>query len=158
MHDSLLDDDRVMQVCFVTPDLEAAIDWFGNLVGKAPVFVGGTPEGGTSRAVFRGQEVQTRYRQCLFRFGNIDIEFIEPGPEPNTWREVLDRNGPGFHHIAFGTRNMTERSAYLEGRDVPVVQTGDYESRDGRYAYFEAPQIGAILELLEPAKDREPQP
>ena len=151
--------DVVMQVCFVTDDLDATIARFSEVFDKAPVFIGGSPQGGTSDAVLRGKDVRVSYRQTLFRFDNIDVEFIEPGPEPSTWRETLDAKGPGFHHIAIGTRNMTRTTAWLGDRGLPMIQTGDYESRDGRYAYLDGAAVfGGVLELLESFKDREAQP
>ena len=148
--------DTISQVCFVTDDLDALIARMRALFGRDPVFVGGSPKGGTSAAVLEGRNVATSYRQCLFRFANIDIEFIEPGPEPSTWRETLDRTGPGFHHIAIGTRAIGRDLETLGAHGMPVIQTGDYESRDGRYAYVDGIEaLGGILELLESDKDRE---
>ena len=52
----------------------------------------------------------------MFKFGNIDVEFLQPGPEKSAWRDLLEDKGPGCHHIAFRTRNLTRRNAYLEDK------------------------------------------
>ena len=97
-------------------------------------------------------------RLAIFQFANIDVEFLEPGPEKSAWRDLLEERGPGCHHIAFRTRNMTTRSAYLRGKGLTELQRAEFDGGGGRYAYFDTtPQLGIQLELLEWDNDKEPQ-
>lgn len=154
----LLDEDAVMQICFVTDDLDKSLAWFGELTGKKTVFIGGSAPHDVARATYKGEPANITFRIGLFRFGNIDVEFLEPGPEPSTWRDHLDEKGPSFHHFAFRTRNMQKRHAYLEEKGLPMIQRGEFEKLDGRYEYFDATgQMGTIIELLEWDRDKEPQ-
>ena len=144
------DDDRVAHLSFVTDNLDASTRWFADLVGKPvpqedrsgdPDFVG---------ARYRGQPIAASFRMRTFRFANIDIEFLEPGPEPSIWRDFLDQHGPGFHHISFLTRDRSEGDAHLRGKGLAVVQEGDTAEVPGHYAYYDArQQLGAFIELLE---------
>jgi len=85
---------------------------------------------------------------AFLHFGSLDIELIEPDREPSTWREFLDANGEGVHHIAFTISGMPERVAALEAQGFPLVQKGEY--RGGRYAYIDTvTKLKTILELLE---------
>ena len=94
----------------------------------------------------------------MFAFGNIDVEFLQPGPEKSAWRDLLEEKGPGCHHIAFRTRNLTKRHEYLEAKGHPLLQRGEFDGGHGRYAYYDTvPDLGVMIELLEFNKDMEPQ-
>lgn len=158
MDKRLLDEDAVMQICFVTDDLETSVAWFADLTGKEPAHKGKSAAPEIAQATYLGKPATISFRLALFRFNNIDVEFLEPGPEPSTWRDQLDEKGPGFHHFAFRTRNMSKRRAYLEGKGMPMIQHGEFEGSDGRYEYFDSlKQMGAIVELLEWDRDKEAQ-
>ena len=137
MDKRLLDEDAVMQICFVTDDVVKSAQWFSDLTGK-PAEVG--------------------CRIMMFKFGNIDVEFLEPGPEKSAWRDLLEEKGPGCHHIAFKTRNLTKRDAYLESKGHKLLQRGEFDGGHGRYAYYDTVKaLGVMVELLEFDKDKEPQ-
>jgi len=158
MDDRLLDEDAVMQICFVTDDLEKSMAWFADLTGKQPMHVGKSADHDAARAVYRDQPANVSCRLALFRFANIDVEFLEPGPERSAWRDVLEQKGPGCHHIAFRTRNMRRRSRYLVGKGHGELQRAEFDGGHGRYAYFDTePQLGVQIELLEWNDDMEPQ-
>lgn len=161
MGTGLLDKDRdaIAQICFVTHNAEESARWFADLVGKdLPEERGAaTPE--VAKATYLGRPATVGCKIRMFQFGNIDVEFLEPGPEPSAWRDLLERKGPGCHHIAFRTRNMTEKSAYLESKGHALLQRGETRGGVGRYAYFDTePQLGVLFELLERDIERDPQP
>ena len=155
MDKRLLDEDKVMQLCFVTDDLEKSTAWFADLTGKEPAHMGKSAKADIAQATYLGKPAEITFRLALFRFDNIDFEFLEPGPEPSTWREHLDKFGPSFHHFAFRTIDMAGRRDYLAGKGLPMIQHGEFEGNDGRYEYFDAMgQLGAIVELLEWDRDK----
>ena len=159
MDDRLLDYDEVLQVCFVTDDLDRSLAWFGDLTGKAPVHVGDWATSDPETDIHDGGPGRFTYRLGLFRFGALDLEFLQPGPEPSTWRDELEARGPCFHHLGIRTRDMTRRAAHMEEKGLPLIQSGEFDGKNGRYAYFDGKtQMGAILELLEWDRDKEPQP
>ena len=157
MDDRLLDEDAVMQICFVTDDLERSLEWFGDLTGKTPSHIGKAADPDEAGAVYMGRPASVGCRLALFKFANIDVEFLEPGPEKSAWRDLLEEKGPGCHHIAFKTRNMQKRSAYLQSKGHRELQRAEFDGTGGRYAYFDTvPQLGVQIELLEWDSDREP--
>jgi methylmalonyl-CoA/ethylmalonyl-CoA epimerase len=154
----LLDEDAVMQICFVTHDLEESLRWFGDLTGKTASHIGKAADPDTARAEYMGKPANVSARLAIFHFGNLDVEFLEPGPEKSAWRDLLEEKGPGCHHIAFRTRNMTKRSAYLQAQGLALLQKAEFDGGGGRYAYFDTtPQLGIQLELLEWDNNKEPQ-
>ncbi len=158
MDKRLLDEDEIMQLCFVTDDLERSAKWFSDLTGKPIPPQGKAADPERAQAIYRGQPAAVGCRIIMFKFGNIDFEFLQPGPEKSAWRDILEQKGPGFHHFAFRTRNLSKRNAYLEGKGHKLLQRGEFDGGEGRYAYYDVlPQLGAMIELLEFDKDKEAQ-
>jgi methylmalonyl-CoA/ethylmalonyl-CoA epimerase len=154
----LLDSNTIAQICFITDDLEGTAAWFADLTGMTPSAVGKSADYDEAKATYHGQPANVSCRQIIFKFDNIDVEFLQPGPEKSAWRDLLEAKGPGVHHIAFKTRNMSRRGAYLAGKGAPELQKALFDGAEGRYAYYDTtPQLGIQLELLEWNKDREPQ-
>jgi len=156
----LLDDRAVMQICFVTDDVNKTTAWFADLFGVAPGELRTSADAETAKARYKGEPAVVSCKTKIFSFDNIDIEILEPGPEKSAWRDVLEEKGPCVHHIAIRTRNMTKRSAYLEGNGQAKLQSGEFNGGGGgRYAYFDASaKLGTLIELLEFDNDKEPQP
>ena len=155
----LLDEDRIMQICFVTHDLEKSAKWFADLTGKPLPAVGRAASPETAEAMYHGMPAAVGCRLMMFAFGNIDVEFLEPGPEKSAWRDLLQEKGPGCHHIAFKTCNLTARNAYLESKGHRLLQRGEFDGGGGRYAYYDTvPDLGLMIELLEFDPDKVPQP
>lgn len=151
-----LTQDAVIQICFVTHDVEASARWFSELTGKPvpPMTFAADPQ--KAFVEYRGQPAAVTCRIMMFHFGNIDLEFLEPGPEPSVWRELLESKGPGCHHIAFRTRNMTQQGDALEAQGHAKIQSGEFQSGTGRYAYFDTMNdLGAFIELLEFDNDKD---
>ncbi len=158
MDKRLLDADEVMQICFVTDDVQKSAQWFADLTGKPMPKEGKAADPDEAQAIYDGQPARVGCRIMMFEFGNIDVEFLEPGPEKSAWRDLLEARGPGCHHIAFRTRNLTKRNAYLEEKGHRLLQRGEFDGGYGRYAYYDTvADLGAMVELLEFDRDKEPQ-
>jgi methylmalonyl-CoA/ethylmalonyl-CoA epimerase len=152
---SLVEDDTIMQICFVTHDAAGSAEWFSDLTGKPLPEMTSSADADKAQAEYRGQPAAVSCKIMMFNFGNIDLEFLEPGPEPSAWREVLEQRGPGCHHIAFKTRNLAQHDAFLEKRGHQRLQNGEFQSGTGRYAYFDTmAELGALVELLEFDRDK----
>ena len=138
----------VTQVGLVVKDIEHSIDMFCDVFGLPRPNVIVTDEYELSRTQYRGQPSMARAKLAFFDFGQVQLELIEPGPEPSTWKEELDAKGEGIHHIAFQIKGTDQVVAYLEGKGIPLVQQGHYTG--GMYSYMDGSQkLGMILELLE---------
>ena len=138
----------IVQVCFVTAKLERSATWFGDLLGlPVPEFItsGAREEAATE---YLGQPSDARCRMAFFKLDNLDIELIEPDGRPSCWREFLDRNGPGVHHLAFRVNGMAATIEGLEARGLALLQKGEFSG--GRYAYIDTEaHMGVLTELLE---------
>ncbi|WP_320188394.1 VOC family protein (plasmid) [Agrobacterium rosae] len=151
----LLDEDTIIQICFVTQDAVKSASWFADLTGKPMPKMTFSADPDKARAEYRGKPTEVSCKIMMFNFGNIDLEFLEPGPEQSAWRDLLEERGPGCHHIAIKTRNLAERHAYLTGKGHECLQRGEFQSGTGRYAYYNTSnQLGALVELLEFDRDK----
>ena len=147
-HSETLGSSVVCQIGLVVRDIERSTKAYADLFGvQVPDWSLTGPEE-VAHTRYRGQPTQARAKLAFFQLGSVSLELIEPLGGPSTWREFLETNGEGVHHIAFRIQGMAEQVGILDKRGMPPVQRGDYAG--GHYAYIDsAPQLGVILELLE---------
>ena len=106
---------------------------------------------------YLGRPSNASAKLAFFQLGPVQLELIEPIGDESTWKEVLDRKGEGFHHIAFWVNDMQKRVDFLREQGIPMVQRGDMG--EGQFAYFDAEQtLGVTLELLEQKRDKRAEP
>jgi hypothetical protein len=142
-------DDRViLQIAFVTPNIEKTKTWLAGFTGM-PVPPTEMSEPLTEADTeYLGAPSEARCKLAFFEFGNTTIELIEPDQHPSCWRDFLDRNGPGCHHLAFKVKGIKQKIAAFGRHGYPLLQKGEFTG--GRYAYVDTePQLGILVELLE---------
>jgi len=138
----------ICQIGLIVRDIEKTAKIYADVFGiDAPdVIITDTED--KAHTKLRGAPTQAQAKLAFLQMGSVSLELIEPVGEPSTWKEFLDEHGEGVHHIAFQIQGMDRALAYLDSKDIPVIQRGDYTG--GRYAYVDgAPSLGIILELLE---------
>lgn len=146
---SLVDNQKMTQVGIIVDDIEKASEAWSNFLGLEELPKINVAEGHESRpTVYRGNPSDATAKLAFFQLDNMTIELIEPLEGKSTWREFLEENGPGIHHIAFNVENM-KRSVKLFGEvGIKEVQHGGWGS--GEYAYMDASgSLELIIELLE---------
>ncbi len=146
-----LDTQRVTQVAVVVRDVEkvakAWADLFGVEVPKSSL----TDPPEKAHTTYLGKPTKGRAKLVFFKLDNLQLELIEPVGGPSTWREFLETNGEGVHHIAFAVKGTDKYVAMLEKKGMPLVQRGEWTAYTGGcYTYFDSVQkLGVALELLE---------
>ena len=139
--------DHPMHVCFVTDDIEALVSWFSGLFGESAPQPVDAPPLEVARPCLRGVDVDGGFRQVILSWRSTEIEIVQPDDRPSTWREFLDDNGPGVHHIGFGVPDYDAAVAGLDGSGHRVEQTGAWAT--GRYTYLDTrSRLGTFLEVL----------
>jgi catechol 2,3-dioxygenase-like lactoylglutathione lyase family enzyme len=149
MEKGLLGTQVVTQIGILVNDIEKTTQKYADFLGvKNPGYIV-TNVYEETRTEFRGKPSPARAKLAFFKVGeNLSIELIEPDREPSTWRESLDKNGEGAHHIAFVIDGMKEKIMTLEKNKMPLLQKGEYKG--GRYAYMDCEKdLKVIDELLE---------
>jgi methylmalonyl-CoA/ethylmalonyl-CoA epimerase len=148
----ILESGRFSQVGYVVKDIEESKRKFAALFGcEVPPTVGcGDYE--VTKTTYKGQPAPEA--ACVMAFFNlstgVQLELIQPNEAPSTWREALDANGEGIHHIAFQCKNMDAVIADCEAAGMTLVQRGLYGDASGQYAYLDGSNdYKCLIELLE---------
>jgi catechol 2,3-dioxygenase-like lactoylglutathione lyase family enzyme len=139
---------KVVQIGVVVKDIEKASAAYAGFLGVSVPKWSWTDTQDKAHTQFRGKPSPARAKLAFIELKNITLELIEPDTNPSTWREFLDTQGEGVHHIAFEIKGMDDKIALLEKKGMRLLQKGDYEG--GRYAYIDGTAgLGLIIELLE---------
>jgi len=149
----------VRQIALVVPDVEAAIRaWWDHLgIGPWNVFTIGAPD--LTGMTYRGQPADFRIRHALAFSGEVMLELVQPLQGPSIWQEYLEARGATLQHIAFYSHDFPVSAALMRDHGWLAVQTGAGfgRSRDGRFAYYEHPEVaGIIVEVVQAPTDRFP--
>lgn len=151
---AILERGKFAQVGFIVKDIEEARVKFAALFGceVPPANPCGNEIAGT---VYKGQPAPNAKSKLAFfdLVPGVQLELIEPNEEPSTWREYLDKNGEGIHHIAFHVEGMDEVIKGCEAEGMTLVQRGKYDDGSGQYAYMDGcKDFKCVIELLESFK------
>ena len=145
------DGTKIVQIAIVVRDVEKYAKNYAEFFGvEVPEIIVSETED-TAKTRYHGRPTKARVKQAFFRFDNTRIELLEPVGGPSTWKEFLDSNGEGVHHIAFEVKGMDDRIAEMRDRGINVIQQGRWTTyTGGRYVYFDSNErLAVIIELLE---------
>jgi methylmalonyl-CoA/ethylmalonyl-CoA epimerase len=148
MGNNILGTKLITQIGILVHDIEATSQAYAQFFGVEKPQYSITDDVDKAQAQYRGKRSAARAKLVFFDMGSLQLELIEPDHNSSTWRESLDKNGEGPHHIAFVIKGMKEKIAVLERNQMPLLQKGEYTG--GRYAYVDTLRdLKVIIELLE---------
>jgi methylmalonyl-CoA/ethylmalonyl-CoA epimerase len=148
MENKILGTKVITQIGILVHDIEKTSQAYAEFFGVEKPQYSITDELDKAQTQYRGKRSDARAKLAFFDMGSLQLELIEPDHNPSTWRESLDRNGEGPHHVAFVIKGMKEKIAVLERNQMPLLQKGEYTG--GRYAYIDTLRdLKVIIELLE---------
>jgi methylmalonyl-CoA/ethylmalonyl-CoA epimerase len=148
MGDNILGTKVITQIGILVHDIEKTSQAYADFFGMEKPQWSLTDAAEKAQTQYRGKRTEARAKLAFFDLGSLQLELIEPDHNPSTWRESLDKNGEGPHHIAFVITGMKEKIAILEHNQMPLLQKGEYTG--GRYAYIDTQgDLKVIIELLE---------
>jgi methylmalonyl-CoA/ethylmalonyl-CoA epimerase len=142
---------RILQVCVVVKDVDAAVGNFEELLGIGPFAVYTVDSKDMPGVTYRGLPGDYRVKVAMTKVGGGVIELIENQRGANIYTEFLAKHGEGIHHIGLITddfepifKNFCDRGLQ-PSLDGPIVG-----KTMGRFTYFDTePRVGGILELLD---------
>jgi methylmalonyl-CoA/ethylmalonyl-CoA epimerase len=148
MESSMLGTHVITQIGILVHDIEKTSQAYAHFFGVEKPQSVLTDAIDKAQTEHRGKPSEARAKLAFFDMGSLQLELIEPDRHPSTWRESLDKNGEGPHHIAFVIQGMKGKIAVFERNQMPLLQKGEYEG--GRYAYIDTLRdLKVIIELLE---------
>ena len=140
----IIDTNIVVQVAFVVKDMEVTKKKFAEFLGVEPPEHFATNKSADN--IVEGKPApDVSALLAFFDAGpGLQIELIQPNGVKSVWQDVLDQQGEGFHHIAFGVKGMEEKIIACEKAGMKCLQKGK------RYAYLDATaDLKCLVELLE---------
>jgi len=141
----------ICQIGLVVRDIEAKVKAWAQVFGLPRPPILATAPWEESHTEYKGKPTSARAKLAFFKFGQLELELIEPDEHPSTWRSFLEERGEGVHHIAFKVEEITALTKELLENQISLEQRGDYAG--GCYAYFDATtSLGLVLELLQDLK------
>ena len=138
-----INSNTVIQIAFVVKDIEETKKKYAEFLGvDVPDHM--VTQKSTDNIVKGKPNADVSAKLAFFQVGpGLAIELIEPNGVSSVWQDVLDENGEGFHHIAFGVSDMEEGIAACENAGMPCIQKGK------GYAYLDgAKDLKCLIELL----------
>ncbi|MBC7985537.1 MAG: VOC family protein [Sphingomonadaceae bacterium] len=107
----------VMQMAYVVEDIRAAIDFWIRDTGTGPWFLLDRWTG--DDPVYRGRASEATVSIAMGFAGHMNIELIRPLDDaPSVYREAIERDGFGFHHLGVACPDV-------EGW-IPLYETRGY--------------------------------
>ena len=141
-------DDGIIQMCYVVPDIQAAMStWVAKLkVGPwflLDHFTGDDP-------TYRGRNSTADVALAMSFAGHMNIELIQMNNDaPSVYREWIERRGYGFHHWGRATANFDRDVERYQAAGHDLVFLASVPS-GGRVAYMDTTQeLPGYVELIE---------
>ena len=149
----------VTEVCYVTHDIERAIERWAEAFKAGPFYVM-TSAADFGERSYRGAPAKDSFKAALGFSGDTLIEFIQPtNDEPSVFQEVLKTKGDmAVHHVYPDVRPLS--GAEYDSMRNRYLELGYVAALDmvlpilGRCALFDArEQLGVFVELMEGSPD-----
>ncbi|WP_379132083.1 VOC family protein [Paenibacillus sp. sgz500958] len=148
MDKGILSTQVITQIGIIVKDIEKTAKSYADFFGIPQPEAFWTDTQNLAQTELRGEATPARAKLAFVDAGQVQIELIQPDEQPSTWREFLDTQGEGIHHIAFAIKGMKEKIELLGQHGMPLIQKGEYTG--GRYAYMDSfSELKVLVELLE---------
>jgi methylmalonyl-CoA/ethylmalonyl-CoA epimerase len=119
--------------------IEEAIPYYENVLGLKC-------EG---REEVESQKVKTAF----FAAGEVHLELLEPTSDDSPIAKFLEKNGPGIHHIAFATDDITGQLAQAKDQGTRLIHEVPFEGAANKLVAFLHPKstFGVLTEFCQGA-------
>lgn len=137
----------VAQICIVVRDVEATAKVYSEFFGL-PYSINESEPPEIARLMHNGKPTPARCKMAFFQMENIAIELLQPDELPSDWRDDLDRNGEGLHHLGFSVKDTHGVLKKMEDMGMRTTMIGSFGN--GIFAYADSyDQLKFKVETLE---------
>lgn len=128
---------RIEHLGIAVPDLTTAIPLYEALLNK-PCY---KQEGVESEGV----------KTAFFQVGESKIELLEATKPDSPIAKFLQKNGPGFHHVAFEVADIEAEIARLQAAGFELIHQQPKDGADNKRIAFLHPKSsgGLLVELCQ---------
>ena len=144
---SIIKVSELFQVGIVVSDLEKSMKKYETILG-IDKWQTVEVDSSTIPMTFRGNPADLSFKAAFCMLGSLMIELLEPVKGKGTYREFLDQNGEGIHHLGHArVDNVDEAVEALEKAGFPCIETGG-DPAFHKWAYVDTTEVfGYIIEL-----------
>jgi hypothetical protein len=137
---------ELFQVGIVIRNLDASMKLYGSLLGIDDWKVVEIDSKNVP-LTYRGNPSEHSFKAAFTMLGQLMIELLEPLEGRGSYREFLEENGEGIHHLGHARVDDLDAAVQaLEKEGFPCVEGGCAPGH--RWAYVDTtPALGYILEL-----------
>jgi len=130
-----MNEPRVAHVGVAVASLAEALPFYRDVLGLLP----GSPESADGANI------------VSLRFGDVDVELLEPVDPTSPVAKFLARRGPGIHHICYRVPDLDAAIARCRATGYRLVDDTPRRGVGGRRIAFLHPKAthGILLELTE---------
>ncbi len=96
-----------------------------------------------------------KIRTAFFNVGGVHIELLEPTSEDSPVAKFMAKNGPGIHHLAFATDDVSSQLEKAKGEGVRLINESPVPGAGGKQIAFLHPKstMGVLTEFCMPSGD-----
>ena len=137
-----------MQIGIVVSSVDAAAKNYATLLGITDWKINyvDTDDGKGRNFRVGGKEVAVKAKIAWAEIGDIELELIEPQDDSSIYAEYLRSNGPGVHHLMFGTDNYQRTVEEMRRHGVENFAIGELQATE--FQLFDTRQmLGTICEF-----------
>ena len=122
----------VHHVGIAVPSIDEAMHFYGDKLGLSLVDSLELPE--------------RQLKVGFVKAANVLIELLEPTDPDTTVARFLERNGPGLHHLCFGTPDIREHLRDLKDKGVELIDEVPRPGAHGEVAFLQpAATLGVLV-------------
>ena len=138
------------QVALVVSDLDEAVRRWASLLGIGPWTAYRLEPPRLKEMVYHGAEVEFSLRHALAWQGEMQFELVQPLAGPSIFADHLSQHGEGLHHLGkYVTDHPAAVAEALRNGFVPLQSARGFGAEgDGAFAYFQAPGVPMVIELI----------
>jgi catechol 2,3-dioxygenase-like lactoylglutathione lyase family enzyme len=138
------------QCAVVVEDLDEAVRRWAELLGIGPWTAYRLEPPGLKHMLYHGEEVQFSLRHALAWQGDLQFELVQPLHGPSIFADHLAAHGEGLHHLGKYVADHPQAVTEAIGAGFVPLQSarGFGAEGDGAFAYFQAPGVPAVIELI----------
>ncbi len=135
------------QVGIVVNDVDRTIEYYTSTLGWGPFKVSELEMKGVN---YSGRSIDCRIKLARARFGEIEIELIQPLEGDTPYADFLREKGEGLHHLGIRVDDLRGTLAKLEKEGIHPVFHKYYPDINFGFAYLDSDRIGGVmLELIQ---------
>lgn len=133
----------VSHVGIAVADLDAAIERYTIILGRAPAMIEEVPDMGVRVALFETENAAGGH-----------IELLAPTDPDNSIARFVDRQGDGLHHVCIYVEDIEARLTALKTAGIKLIDETPRIGALGNKIAFVHPRggHGVLIELEEPAR------